>query len=318
MKVLANDGIEQQIVGELEQLGFEVIQIRVAHEQIAKYTRDNQIDILLVQKGTIFSKPLIDDLKHLKAIVFANTWINMQTVDQIKANNIEVIWPENSTSNATAELVIAHLLSGCRLLQEANRTMPLEGDSGFKFLQESYQNGIELKGKTLGIVGMNAAGIAVAQKAIALGMNVVYCDEQVHSIDKQVVLGNKMSFGLSLKAVSFEHVLLQSHFLTIHTREFVRYVIDKEEMDKAENLIGIINCSYSEAVNEVALVDKINEDQILFAALDRFEEEPIPAIQVLMQPAFSLSPNINGSTRESQILLWEEIIDKMRIMKNKS
>ena len=206
-------------------------------------------------------------------------------------------------SNATAELVFAHLFSACRLLQESNRNMPLEGDTSFRFLQESYQNGIELAGKTLGIIGMNQAGELVAQKALALGMHVLYHD----SLVKQIAL----SFKVELSSVDKQTVLQKSHFLSVHTEFYHKYAIDQQDLEQCENLLGVINCAYPEAINEVALVDLVNQEKILFAGIDRFEEEPTPAIQVLMQPAFSLSPNINGSTDSSEALLWEEIIQKM-------
>jgi D-3-phosphoglycerate dehydrogenase len=315
MRILANDGIPVEMKEALEQLGFEVKEVRVAHEQLANYTLQNQIDVLLIQQGTLLSKSLIDQLTHLTAIVMAGAQINLEIVDYCKENGIKVIWAEEALSNATAELVFAHLFSCCRLLQESNRNMPLEGDASFKMLQQSYSNGIELAGKTLGIIGMNSAGEKVAQKALALGMHVLYHDSLVPTLQAEFVLPNGVHFPVNLQSVDRHKVLHDSHFLTVHTQHFQKYILDREAFEQAHHLMGVINCAYPEAVNEVDLVDKVNDETILFAGIDRFEEEPHPAIQVLMQPAFSLSPNINASTDESNVLIWEEIYDRIQILR---
>ncbi|MEC4113132.1 NAD(P)-dependent oxidoreductase [Myroides pelagicus] len=316
MKILANDGIPVEVKKVLEQKGYEVIEVRVAHEQLVNYTQKNAIEGLLIQKGTLLNKSMINELSHLSVVIFAGTSIELELMDYITSKGIQVIWAEEALANATAEMVFAHLFSGCRLLQESNRNMPLEGDISFKSLQESYSTGLELAGKTLGIIGMNKAGELVAQKALALGMNVLYHDSNVLSLKADYVLPNGISFRVDLDSSPIDKVLHDAHFLTVHTRHFERYIIGKEELESAHHLIGIINCAYPEAINEVALVDRVNEERILFAGIDRFEEEPNPAIQVLMQPAFSLSPNINTSTDESKVLIWEEIIEKMQLLRN--
>lgn len=311
MKVLINNSVSDEIVQSLQQDGFQVLQVKVATEQLAAYTQKNQVDVLVIKKTIGFTKELIDDLAHLKAIVFASTTVELEIIDYVKSNGVKAIWAESSLSNATAELVFAHLFGACRLLQESNRNMPLEGDTSFGFLQESYQNGIELAGKTLGILGMNQAGELVAQKALALGMHVLYHDPLVKQIANEYILPNSLSFKVQLNSSEKLDVLQQSHFLTVHTPFYHEYPIDKEDLDQAQNLLGVINCAYPKAINEVALVDLVNQEKLLFAGIDRFEQEPTPAIQVLMQPAFSLSPNINGSTDVSEALLWDEILQKM-------
>ena len=311
MKILATVTLSDALRSHLEAHHFEIKEAHVAQEQLGNYTEKNAIDILILQHTGLLRKQDILALTHIKALVFVGTYVDLMVVDFARSQGIQVIWAEESFANATAELVFAHLLNGCRLLPEANRNMPLEGDTSFKFLQETYSNGIELSGKTLGIVGMNAAGLKVAQKALALGMEVVYADNNRKSISEEITLSNGIVFPVQLTAVSLDRVLEEAHFITIHNPHFERYLIDAEAFQKAQKLVGIINCAYPEAVNEVALVDEINAENLLFAGLDRFEEEPQPAIQVLMQPAFSLSPYINTATQESKDALWVEIEAKI-------
>lgn len=316
MRVLANDGLPENSKETLVSLGFEIKEVRVALEQLVAYTQKNEIEVLLLQQGTTLNKSIIDDLRHLKAIVFAGVLVNLELIDYIKSNGITVIWAEESLANATAEMAIAHLFSGARLLQEANRNMPLEGDTTFKSLQHAYSSGVELSGKTLGIIGMNLAGQFLAQKALGLGMHVVYTDSVTQHIKAEFELPNGLVFPVEMDAIPMDEVLEQAHFISIHTKYFQRYIVNKASFEKAKNLIGIINCAYPEAINEVDLVEQIDKEAILFAGLDRFEEEPHPAIQVLMQPAFSLSPNIATATHESQHLVWNEIIVKIKDLGN--
>ncbi len=310
MRILANDGIPEDIKLQFETLGFEVKEVRVAIEQLVAYTQKNEIDVLLIQQGTLLDKSIIEQLRHLKAIVFAGVYTNLEIIDAVKGNGIKAIWAEEALSNATAEMVLAHLFSGARLLQEANRNMPLEGDSSFKFLQESYSTGVELSGKTLGIIGMNLSGQKLAQKALGLGVNVVYTDSSLPNLEAEFELPNGIVFPVHLASISMDDLLEQSHFISIHTKYFQQYVVNSTSFEKAQNLIGIVNCAYPEAINEVDLVDEVNKETILFAGIDRFEEEPNPVIQVLMQPAFSLSPNIATATHESKHQIWQEILNK--------
>ena len=110
MRILANDGIPEEVKIDLEGLGFEVKEVRVAHEQLVNYTSKNEIEILLLQQGTLLNKTMIDELSFLKAIVFAGTQIDLDIIDYIKGCGIKVIWAEEALSNATAELVFAHFI----------------------------------------------------------------------------------------------------------------------------------------------------------------------------------------------------------------
>lgn len=311
MKIVANGQLAEKTKESLEAKGFEVKEVQIAYEQLSSYTQKNETEVLWLLHTGLLDKELLSDLKHLKVLVLASQMVEIELVDFAQSLGIEVVWAEEALSNATAELVFAHLFNGCRLLPEANRNMPLEGDTSFKFLQESYSNGIELSGKTLGVLGMNKAGLKVAQKALALGMDVLYWDERKTVISEKIALPNGISFPVELKAVTLEEVLKYAHFITVHTTHFERYIINAESFGMSEHLIGVINCAYPEAINEVDLVEEINKETILFAGIDRFEEEPHPVIQVLMQPAFSLSPNINSATQESKLAIDAELIEKV-------
>src|SRR5690606_29760602 len=153
MKILANDGISKSGITLLENHGFEVITTKVAQEQVANYINKNEISVLLVRSATKVRQDIIDNCPSLKIIGRGGVGMDNIDVDYARAKGIHVINTPASSSESVAELVFAHLFSGVRFLHDANRNMPLEGDYNFEGLKKAYGNGIELRGKTLGIIG---------------------------------------------------------------------------------------------------------------------------------------------------------------------
>lgn len=316
MKILANDGISEQGIQLLENNGFEVITTKVAQEQVANYINKNNIAVLLVRSATKVKKELIDSCPSLKLIGRGGVGMDNIDVDYARQKGIHVINTPNASSESVAELVFAHLFSGIRYLTDSNRNMPLEGDTRFAELKRDYASGVELKGKTLGIVGFGRVGTAVAKMAIALGMKVLVNDKKDKT--KEVTLdffdGQKVTFTLS--TTSLDEVLRQSDFITIHVPHQDDYLIGENEFDKMKDGVGIINTSRGGVLDEVALIANLDSGKVNFAGLDVFEDEPNPAIQVLMHPQISLTPHIGASTHQAQerisIELAEQIISILK------
>jgi len=177
MKILANDGISKLGAEALQKAGFEVDLTQVAQEQLEHYINQNQIVGLLVRSATTVRKPLIDACPSLKLIGRGGVGMDNIDVDYAKSKGLHVINTPAASSASVAELVFAHLYGGVRFLYDANRNMPLEGESNFKGLKKSYAKGIELRGKTLGIVGFGRIGQEVAKIAIGVGMKVIASDK---------------------------------------------------------------------------------------------------------------------------------------------
>jgi D-3-phosphoglycerate dehydrogenase len=316
MKILANDGISEQGIQLLENSGFEVITIKVAQEQVANYINKNNIAVLLVRSATKVKKELIDSCPSLKLIGRGGVGMDNIDVDYARQKGIHVINTPNASSESVAELVFAHLFSGIRYLTDSNRNMPLEGDTRFAELKRDYASGVELKGKTLGIVGFGRVGTAVAKMAIALGMKVLVNDKKDKTKDVTLDFfdGQKVTFTLS--TTSLDEVLRQSDFITIHVPHQDDYLIGENEFDKMKDGVGIINTSRGGVLDEVALIANLDSGKVNFAGLDVFEDEPNPAIQVLMHPQISLTPHIGASTHQAQerisIELAEQIISILK------
>ena len=176
MKVLANDGISQSGIEALGNSGFEVLTTSVAQEQLAAYINDQEIDALLVRSATKVRKELIDACPNLKLIGRGGVGMDNIDVDYAKSKGVHVINTPAASSSSVAELVFAHLFGMVRFLHDANRQMPLEGDSKFKALKKQYAGGTELRGKTLGIIGFGRIGREVAKIALGIGMKVIASD----------------------------------------------------------------------------------------------------------------------------------------------
>ena len=312
MKVLANDGISPSGIQLLEANGFEVLTIKVAQEQVASYINQHGIAVLLVRSATKVNKDIIDNCPSLKVIGRGGVGMDNIEVDYARANGINVISTPASSSESVAELVFAHLFSGVRFLYDSNRNMPLEGDSNFNGLKKAYANGIELRGKTLGIIGFGRIGREVARMGLGLGMRVIAADKFIGHAEIKVDFYNGQFINVKIETEPLEDVLRHADFITLHVpAQENGYVIDETELNLMKKNAGIINASRGGIINEVALLKALDDEKILFAGLDVFEEEPTPAVQVLMHPKISLTPHIGAATIEAQDRIGVELAEQI-------
>ncbi|HLU50821.1 MAG TPA: NAD(P)-dependent oxidoreductase, partial [Flavobacteriaceae bacterium] len=171
--------------------------------------------------------------------------------------------------------------------------------------------GVELRGKTLGIVGIGKIGQEVAKIALGCGMNVIACDPFVKNVSIRVALFNGQYFDVEINTIPLNEVLTQSDFVTLHIPKQDKYIIGKTELDKMKKGAGLINASRGGLVDEEALLEALDREQLSFAALDTFVNEPAPVIRVLMHPKVSLSPHIGASTLEAQDRIGLELAEQI-------
>ncbi|MFD0862180.1 D-2-hydroxyacid dehydrogenase [Sungkyunkwania multivorans] len=311
MKVLANDGVSQSGIDALEQAGFEVLTTTVAQDQLIDYINENSISVLLVRSATKVRKDIIDNCPSLKVIGRGGVGMDNIDVAYAREKGLHVINTPAASSSSVAELVFAHLFGGVRFLHDANRNMPLEGDSKFKALKKAYAGGIELRGKTLGVIGFGRIGQATAKVALGVGMKVVASDPFVEeaTISLDFYDGQKVDF--SIKTIGFDEVLAQADFITLHVPAQKDYVIGKAQFEKMKNGVGIVNAARGGVIDEVALVAALDSGKVAFAGLDVFEKEPTPEVQLLMQPKLSLTPHIGAATGEAQDRIGTELAEQI-------
>ncbi|WP_396217809.1 D-2-hydroxyacid dehydrogenase [Flavobacterium sp.] len=318
MKVLANDGISKSGITTLEKAGFEVIITKVAQEQVANYINTNDVQVILVRSATKVKQDIIDACPGLKIIGRGGVGMDNIDVEYARSKGIHVINTPASSSESVAELVFAHLFSGVRFLHDANRNMPLEGDTNFNGLKKAYADGLELRGKTIGIIGFGRIGQAVAKLALGIGMKVIAADKYINEAVIRVDFYNGQFINVDIITEPLEDVLKHSDFITLHVPAQDGYVLDKAEFEMMKNEVGIVNCARGGVINEVALIEAIDNGKVLFAGLDVFENEPTPEIQILMQPKISLTPHIGAATLEAQDRIGTELAEQIiSLLKNK-
>ena len=312
MNILANDGISSSGKTLLESKGFSVNIVNVAQEQLINFINDKNIEVLLVRSATEVRKELIDNCKNLKLIGRGGVGMDNIDVDYAKQKGLKVINTPAASSNSVAEIVFAHLFGSVRFLYDSNRNMPLDGDVNFKKLKKNYASGSELCGKTLGIIGFGRIGQATARIALGVGMKILVHDPNLNSTNLSFEILNK-NLDFSIKIDSFEDVLKNSDFITLHTPSQNKPIIGKKEIEMMKKGSGIINASRGGVVDEDAIIENLDKNHLSFAAFDTFINEPNPSIRLLMHPKISLTPHIGAATNEAQdrigIELAEQIIE---------
>ena len=290
MKILANDGVSPSGISALEAAGFTVETTNVAQEQLIDYINNNDIAVLLVRSATTARKDLIDACPTLKIIGRGGVGMDNIDVDYARDKGVHVINTPAASSASVAELVFAHLYGGVRFLYDANRNMPLEGESNFKGLKKAYAKGMELRGKTMGIIGFGRIGQEVAKIALGVGMRVLASDKFIEEAKVPVTLFNGDSLAVNIKTTAMDELLQESDFVSLHVPAQKNYVIDATALGKMKKGAALINAARGGVVDEVALVAALDNDHLAFAALDTFENEPNPEIKLLMHPKISLTP----------------------------
>ena len=307
MKVLANDGISQNAVDILNKNGFVLYLDKIEQDDLTNFINLNKITVLLVRSATKVRKDIVDNCKSLKIIGRGGVGMDNIDVEYAKAKGILVINTPAASSNSVAELVFAHLFSGSRFLFDSNRNMPLEGEKKFKILKKNYSNGIELRRKNLGIVGLGKIGREVARIGFGLGMNILGFDKFIEEKSIDVNFNDEDAYTFKINLISFDEILEKSDFITLHVPAQKNFLIGKKEFKKMKKGTSIINASRGGIIDEQELIKNLDNGKIKFAGLDTFENEPTPSLSILMHPKISLTPHIGAATSEAQNRIGEEL-----------
>ena len=311
MKILGNDGISESGKNKLEEYGFEVDLTKVSQEQLVSYINENEISTILVRSATQVRADIIDNCPSIKIIGRGGVGMDNIDVEYAKSKGINVINTPAASSKSVAELVFSHLFGCVRFLHESNRSMPLEGDTKFKELKKSYASGTELSGKTLGIIGFGRIGQEVAKIAIGVGMKVIFYDKFNEQANIKLDFFDGQNLSFKLKSSTFDELLNNSDFITVHIPASNEYIIDSDQIAKMKNGVGLLNLSRGGIINEEELIKNIESGKISFAGIDTFEGEPNPSMKILMNSNISLTPHIGAATGEAQDRIGVELADKI-------
>jgi D-3-phosphoglycerate dehydrogenase / 2-oxoglutarate reductase len=315
-RILANDGIDDVGKQMLEKRGFEVVTNKFPQDQLADELRKNY-DALIVRSATKIPRKIIDAVPNLRLIGRAGVGLDNIDVEYAKYKGIKIVNTPDASSQSVAELVFAHLFTMVRMLHDSNRMMPgHNGAEEFAALKKKYSSGIELKGKTLGIIGFGRIGQTAARIALGLGMNILpfklHKAEVTIEFDFFKTMANA-HFNIKMKSVPFEKLLAESDFITMHVPfpKGAPPIISKKEFKQMKDRVGIVNTSRGGVIVENDLLEALESGKVAFAALDVFEGEPVVKKEILQHPNISLSPHIGASTKEAQERIGIELAQKV-------
>lgn len=295
VRVLITDGMDAEKKQQLIDAGYDVIDEEVDVDQLKEMIKE--VDVAVIRSRTKITKEIVDEslaTKQFKAVIRAGVGLDNIDVGYATENGIKVFNTPNASSNAVAELALAEILSIPRFVHTSNVEMR-EGIWGKK----AYK-GEEVLGKTLGLIGYGRIAKSLAEKAKALGMDIIFFDPGVEENTE----GH----------VSFDEILAKSDFISLHIPggEANYHIIGAEEFGKMKDGVYLIDLARGGVVGEEALVDAIESGKVKAAALDVYEEEPTKNDRILQCKAISITPHIGASTKEAQKRIGQEVVDILK------
>ena len=291
MKVLANDGLEISAINEIKKNGIYIETNHLDKEELIENI--NNYDVLVVRSNTKVTSDVLEAgaKGNLKLVIRAGVGIDNIDLDYAKKVGIKVSNTPNASSDSVAELALGHMFSVARYIAVANYTM-----RNGQWNKKQYK-GSEIAGKILGIIGMGRIGKALAGKAKALGMKIIYAD----------VLGKQDN--LAYEFMDLDNLLKVSDYVSLH----VPYDKDKgalissREISMMKDGAVIINCSRGKVVDEEALLEGLNSGKLAGAGIDVFEQEPSKNTELINHERVSVTPHIGASTKEAQERIGKEV-----------
>lgn len=287
MKILVSDPVSQAGI-ELMQKHFPVdVKLKMTPEELAAVIGD--YDALVVRSETKVTNDIMAKAPKLKVIGRAGVGVDNIDVEAATKRGIIVLnAPEGNTIAAT-EHTVALMLTMARKIPQAYQSMKQGKWERSKFM------GVEMRGKTLGVIGLGRIGAGVTQRALAMEMKVMVYDP---------FLSEERAASLGIKLVEVEDIITQADFITVHapmTKE-TKYLLNKQAFDKMKPGVRVINCARGGIIEESALYDALVAGKVAAAALDVFEKEPInPDNPLLTLDNVIVTPHLGASTEEAQV-----------------
>lgn len=307
MKILANDGISSVGKQQLENAGFTVITDKVDQADLAKEVNEQGIEMILVRSATTVRKEVIDACPQLKLIGRGGVGMDNIDVEYARSKGIQVINTPASSSQSVAELVMGHLFAISRSLNDSYKNME-HGD--FSALKKKYSKGVELRGKTLGIIGFGRIGQSLASYALGCGMNVIAVDRTNQPVNIKLDLGNSLTITTEITPINnLSEVIGSLDYISIHVPKQAdgSAVIGKTEFEAMKKGVRIVNAARGGVINEDDLLVAITDGTVASCALDVFENEPNPRKELLSNDKIACTPHVGAATLEAQDRIGEEL-----------
>lgn len=307
MKILANDGISSIGKQQLENAGYIVITDKVAQEDLANSVNEQGIEMILVRSATTVRKDVIDQCPNLKLIGRGGVGMDNIDVAYAREKGITVINTPASSSQSVAELVMGQLFSLSRFLHDSFKNMET-GD--FSTLKKNYAKGVELRGKTLGIIGFGRIGQSLASYALGAGMEVIAVDQYATPVKITVPVGLNAKMDVEITpTTNLKSVIGKLDYISLHIPKQANgnAVICSAEFALMKKGVRIANAARGGVIDENDLLEALNNGTVAGIALDVYENEPNPKKELISHPKIACTPHIGAATNEAQDRIGEEL-----------
>ena len=300
-KVLITDEVDEDLISELTLKGLKVVyRPGIGKEDLLREV--SSCDVLVVRSRTKVTREVIDAAPNLKVIARAGVGVDNIDVDYARSKGIVVVNAPEGPTESVAELTIGLMIAAARMIPLYDRLVK-EG----KWPKGMYV-GVELYGKTLGIVGLGRIGTRVAELAKAFGMRIIAYD--VADVREKA---RKLNIEL---ASSLDELLPQCDFVSLHvplTPE-TYHMISKREFDLMKDGVILVNTSRGQVVDTRALLEALKSGKVAAAALDVLEHEPPREdweLELVRHPRVIVTPHIGAETIEARKRIAKIVADKI-------
>jgi len=301
MRILITDGMDKGAIAQLREMGHEVVEQFYEPDELGKALRD--FDVCVVRSKTKVRANHIDEAKggKLKLLIRGGVGVDNIDVDYAKANGIDVKNTPNASSQSVAEMAMAHMFACCRYVSIAGHTMR-EG----KWEKKTYGKGIELQGKTLGIIGFGRIGQHLGVMAKAIGMDVIATRaSRTSGVDEET----------GIPYVTLDEILAKSDFISLHAPASKSGpIVTAESIAKMKDGVVIVNTSRGNNIDEAALLAGLESGKVYAAGLDVYVDEPTANEALYSHPMVSCTPHIGAATKEAQKRIGGEVIKIIKAM----
>ncbi len=296
-KVLISDKMDPRAAQIFRDRGVEVDEItgKTPEELIAII---GQYDGLAIRSSTKVTKAILDAATNLKVIGRAGIGVDNVDIPYASAKGVVVMNTPFGNSITTAEHAIALMFALARQLPEADASTQAGKWEKNRFM------GVEVTGKTLGLIGAGNIGSIVASRALGLKMKVAAFDP---------FLTPERAIEIGVEKVTLDELLAKADFITLHTplTDQTRNILSRENLAKTKPGVRIINCARGGLIDEAALKEGLESGHIAGAALDVFAEEPAKANPLFGTPNFVSTPHLGASTDEAQVNVALQVAEQL-------
>lgn len=289
-KVLVTDGLEAAAVESMRRAGLEVA------EEKADPARLAGVHALIIRSATKVTKELLAAAPDLKCVVRAGVGVDNVDLPAAKARGVAVMNTPGGSTNAVAELAMGMIFSLAREIPRADASM-----KAGKWEKKAFEGG-EVSGKTLGVIGLGRIGLALAKKAVGVGMTVVGCDP---------VTPAEAARAAGVEKVAEADVLRRADYVSFHVPSLpeTKGMVNAAYLARMKKGVYLLNCARGNVISEADLLAALDSGQVAGAALDVFAAEPPKddaTKRLAAHPKVVATPHVGAATREGQAALGQE------------